>query len=103
MQARQQPRRWSWFMRSMGSISAIRIAAIIAVLLILAIAVIQSRYIEEADEGALTATKTFDPLAAELARCRIVTAEQLASDDTCRRVWAENRRRFFTPAESETR
>jgi conjugative transfer region protein TrbK len=36
-------------------------------------------------------------MAADLARCRDVTAEQLAADDTCRRVWAENRRRFFAP------
>jgi conjugative transfer region protein TrbK len=41
-----------------------------------------------------------DPLAAELIRCRAITPEQLAIDDTCRRVWAENRRRFFTPSPS---
>jgi conjugative transfer region protein TrbK len=36
-----------------------------------------------------------DPLATELARCRTITPEQNASDDTCRRAWVESRRRFF--------
>ena len=30
-----------------------------------------------------------------LARCRTVTPEQTATYDDCRRIWAENRRRFF--------
>ena len=34
-------------------------------------------------------------LATELARCRTITPEQNVSDDTCRRVWAESRHRFF--------
>lgn len=43
------------------------------------------------DEGAA------DPLAAELARCRTLTApEQI--DDACRRAWAERRARFFGEA-----
>lgn len=41
-----------------------------------------------------------DPLAAELARCRTITPEQNATDDTCRRAWAESRRRFFAPSSS---
>lgn len=41
-----------------------------------------------------------DPLASELARCRTVTTDQLAADDTCRRIWAEGRRRFFAPSAS---
>ena len=36
-----------------------------------------------------------DPLTTELARCRTITPEQNVSDDTCRRVWAESRLRFF--------
>jgi conjugative transfer region protein TrbK len=43
-----------------------------------------------------------DPLAADLIRCRAITPEQLAIDDTCRRVWAENRRRFFAPSSSRS-
>jgi conjugative transfer region protein TrbK len=41
------------------------------------------------------ASVVVDKLATELARCRTITPEQNASDDTCRRVWAESRRRFF--------
>jgi conjugative transfer region protein TrbK len=43
-----------------------------------------------------------DPLAADLIRCRAITPEQLAIDDTCRRVWAESRRRFFAPSPSRS-
>lgn len=55
-----------------------------------------SRSDDASRDGALAVTKS-DPLAADLARCRDITAEQLAADDTCRRVWAENSRRFFAP------
>lgn len=40
------------------------------------------------DEGA------GDPLAAELARCRALTAPEQV-DEACRRAWAERRARFF--------
>jgi conjugative transfer region protein TrbK len=52
------------------------------------------------DRATAPLTKTSDPLAADLARCRDITAEQLAADDTCRHIWAENRRRFFAPSAS---
>ena len=35
-----------------------------------------------------------DPLAAELARCRALTAPEQV-DEACRRAWAERRARFF--------
>ena len=34
----------------------------------------------------------------ELARCRMITSEETAALETCRRVWAENRRQFFGSA-----
>lgn len=43
-----------------------------------------------------------DPLATELARCRTITPEQNAADATCRRAWAESRRRFFAPSSSHS-
>ena len=46
------------------------------------------------------ASVVVDPLATELARCRTISPEQNASDDTCRRAWAESRRRFFAPSSS---
>ncbi|MBN9049001.1 MAG: putative entry exclusion protein TrbK-alt [Rhizobiales bacterium] len=52
---------------------------------------------DDASRDVAPAVMKNDPLAADLARCRDVTAEQLAADDACRRVWAENRRRFFAP------
>ncbi|MFB9266598.1 putative entry exclusion protein TrbK-alt [Bradyrhizobium erythrophlei] len=37
-------------------------------------------------------TATLEP---DLARCRTVTSEQGAAYERCRRIWVENRRRFF--------
>ena len=42
-----------------------------------------------------------DPLRAELARCRDLTPDDLATDTACQAAWAENRRRFFgAPADA---
>jgi conjugative transfer region protein TrbK len=72
--------------------------AIIACLAALAIIAVGEALRTDIPERVTTPAATnADPLAADLARCRDVTAEQLAADDTCRRVWAENRRRFFAP------
>ena len=38
-----------------------------------------------------------DTLAPKLEACLTVTPEQTATFEYCRRVWAENRRRFFGP------
>lgn len=65
----------------------------------IALAVNQSRH-DDNDNAVLPAAVLVDPLAAELARCRTITPEQNAADDTCRRAWAENRRRFFAPSSS---
>ena len=64
----------------------------------IALAVNQSRHAD--DNAVLPAAVLVDPLAAKLARCRTITPEQNAADDTCRRAWAENRRRFFAPSSS---
>lgn len=47
----------------------------------------------EPDEGAV------DPLAAELARCRTLTAPEQV-DEACRRAWTERRARFFGQQEA---
>jgi conjugative transfer region protein TrbK len=39
--------------------------------------------------------QTTGTLAPSLTRCGTVTPEQTATYDYCRRIWAENRRRFF--------
>ena len=51
-------------------------------------------------DGYEAASKSADPHttgapASSLAGCRTVTPEQTATYDDCRRIWAENRRRFF--------
>jgi len=47
------------------------------------------------DMGPTALPATDDPLRAELARCRDLTPEDLATDTACQAAWAENRRRFF--------
>ncbi len=75
----------------------LRFAVIACAAAIAIIAVGEALRTDVTDRATAPLTKTSDPLAADLARCRDVTAEKLAADDTCRRVWAENRRRFFAP------
>jgi len=75
----------------------LRFAIIACAVAIAIIAVGEALRTDVTDRATAPVTKTNDPLAADLARCRDVTAEQLAADDTCRRVWAENRRRFIAP------
>ena len=41
------------------------------------------------------AEQTTDAPSSDLARCRSVTAEEIAGYQHCRQVWAENRRRFL--------
>lgn len=65
-----------------------------------ALAVNQLRHDDDETADVLPAAVLDDPLTAELARCRTITPEQNAADDTCRRAWAENRRRFFAPSSS---
>lgn len=77
----------------------LRAATLALVAAAIALAVNQLRR-DDNDNAVLTAAVLVDPLAAELARCRTITPEQNAADDTCRRAWAENRRRFFAPSSS---
>jgi len=54
---------------------------------------------EEVDAPVMPAAD--DPLRAELARCRDLTPDNLATDTACQAAWAENRRRFFSaPADA---
>lgn len=98
-----QWRRWSALARAIGLITVARVAAIVVALMILTVAAFQPGRVDDAGGVAAAAAGTVDPLAVDLARCRTISAEQLANDGTCRRVWAENRRRFFAPSRSEAR
>jgi len=76
-----------------------RLVPILAValsVLVVAACAIQLRNNEDGGPIASPASQEADPFAAELKRCRTVTSEQSAELENCRRVWAENRRRFLT-------
>lgn len=76
--------------------AALRFAVMSGVAVLAIIAIGEAFRNKPADQRMpMPATPIANPQAADLARCRNITAEQLAVDDTCRRVWAENRRRFF--------
>jgi conjugative transfer region protein TrbK len=77
--------------------SFLRFTAIAVAITAIIIAIGEASRTDDGSHDVAPAATKSDPLAADLARCHDVTAEQLATDDTCRRVWAENRRRFFAP------
>lgn len=88
--------------RPAGVDMLLRVGALAFVVAVLAVAMIQPRHANDITDTIPTTATAADPLSADLIRCRTVTPEQLAIDDTCRRVWAENRRRFFAPSFSRS-
>jgi conjugative transfer region protein TrbK len=74
-----------------------RIAVIAFLAFAAAVAVIHSRRGEDAGVVVPLEHEQADALAAELARCRTMTADDTVELDSCRRAWAENRQRFFAP------
>ncbi|MGE0630445.1 MAG: putative entry exclusion protein TrbK-alt [Hyphomicrobiaceae bacterium] len=77
--------------------SFLRFVAIAVAVAIAVIAIGEASRSRDVSRSVVPATIQNDPLAAELTRCRKVTPEELATNDTCRGIWAENRRRFFAP------
>jgi conjugative transfer region protein TrbK len=73
----------------------IRIAAVSSVVLIVALTIIRSRQSEDAVVLAPLEHEEVDELVRELAHCRTITSDETTALETCRRVWAENRRQFF--------
>ena len=78
----------------------LRAAAVGFVTLAAALAVIQSRRGEVAAVPAPAGRGEADALVGELARCRTITSDDTAGLDACRRIWAENRQRFFVSTRS---
>jgi conjugative transfer region protein TrbK len=73
-----------------------RIAAVGFVVLIVAVlTIVESRHSEDALVLEPLAHGEADALVREIARCRTITSDETAALETCRRVWAENRRQFF--------
>ena len=75
----------------------LRAVAVIA-LIAAALATVVQLNRESAPERSADNPPTDDPLRVELERCRTITPEDLATDTACQAAWAENRRRFFAPA-----
>ena len=77
------PRQFTW------------IAAVAFVVWAIAVAVIQSQH--DKDAAALTPTEPgkVDALETELARCRTASPDDFGLLESCRQIWAENRKHFF--------
>jgi conjugative transfer region protein TrbK len=79
-------------------------AAAGAAITLLAACAIQLRGNPEESTAVASRTSTkSDALDIRLTRCRTVTPEQAEAFEPCRRIWAENRRRFFGHDPSQTR
>jgi conjugative transfer region protein TrbK len=102
MRARLRFKRFVPQERPAGLVLLLRGAAAAFVLMVLAVAMFQSHNANIVGATIPRTTTSADPLSTDLMRCRTVTPEQLAVDDTCRRAWAENRRRFFAPSSSRS-
>ena len=80
----------------------LRVATLAFVAAAITIAVHQSRRDDDENHDVPLAEFLVDPHAIELNRCRSITLQQNATDDSCRRAWAESRRRFFAPPSSRS-
>lgn len=72
------------------------IAEIGLVVLSVAACAVQLRPDQDSQPSPVTSEES-NPLAPKLESCLTVTPDQTATFEYCRRVWAENRRRFFGP------
>lgn len=84
--------------RDLSSRHFVSIAAVGLVVLIAALAVIDSQRDKDAVTIAPLGLEEVDALVSQLARCRTVTLDDTASLENCRRVWKESRRQFFGPS-----
>jgi conjugative transfer region protein TrbK len=77
-----------------------RIAAVCFVVLIVALTIVQSQHSQYAVVLGPLEQREAGTFVEGLARCRTITSDETAALETCRRVWAENRRQFFGSATS---
>ena len=75
-------------------------AAVVFVTLAAAAAMIKSGRDEDPAVFAPSGPREADVLVGDLARCRTITSDDTAGLDACRRLWAENRQRFFVSTKS---
>lgn len=69
-------------------------------MLVMAACAIQLRGDGDEPPSTPAGPQTAGTLAPSLTRCGKVTPDQTATYDYCRRIWAENRRRFFGQTKS---
>lgn len=81
----------------------VRVGAVVIVALAAAVAVIQSRRVEDAAVLSPLERGDGDALVSERARCRTITPDDTAVLESCRRIWAENRQHFFQSTKSPPR
>lgn len=80
------------------------VALVVGIALVIAICLIRLSNLETEDEALPPPVEQkTGALDTKLAHCRTVTADQTATLDYCRRVWAEQRRRFLGQPGSSTR
>jgi conjugative transfer region protein TrbK len=75
-------------------------AAIAFGVVVVAVAVIQSRHGDGAAILAPLGRSEADALVSGLARCRSITPDDTAVLEACRRIWDENRQHFFASTKS---
>jgi conjugative transfer region protein TrbK len=78
----------------------LRAAAVVFVMLAVAAALVESHRGENAAVLTPLEPGEADALVHELSRCRAVTLDDAPVLETCRRLWAENRRHFFVSTKS---
>jgi conjugative transfer region protein TrbK len=86
---------------SLTSQQFFRLGAVVFATLVIGMAAIQRRPSEEAAVLMPLEPDEADALVRELARCRTVTSDATIVLDACRRLWAENRQRFFASTRSQ--
>jgi conjugative transfer region protein TrbK len=72
------------------------VAAVAVMVLVVAACAIQLRRDETVGSMPSSVSRETDPFASELSHCRTVTPDETVALENCRRVWAQNRRRFLT-------
>ena len=79
-----------------------QIAAIGFVVLTVAACAIQLDHHDEDQPPPPDTSEIKDTLAPKLEACLTVTPDQISTYEYCRRIWAENRRRFFGPQKTKS-
>ena len=82
------PRQFTW------------IATVVFVVWAIAVAVIQSRHAKDAVALSPTEPGKVDALETELTRCRTASPDDFGLLESCRQLWAENRKHFFLSTKS---